>query len=93
MKVERTVRVATTRWGGMIYKLRVARGMSCAELARACKLSPACVTIMETGKRQNPTLETIELLAAALGMKASELVKTYEQQPPSNEKLTESRRE
>lgn len=85
MKAERTARVATTRWGGTIYKLRAARGMSCTEVARACGKTNAYVTTMETGKKHNPTLDTIERLASAFGMKASELVKTYEQQPPPND--------
>jgi DNA-binding Xre family transcriptional regulator len=92
MKVERTARVATTRWGGTIYKLRAARQMSCTEVARACGKTNAYVTTMETGKKHNPTLDTIERLARAFGMKASELVKAYEEHSPQNDDQAEARR-
>ena len=83
-KMERTGRVATTSWGLTIYNLRQAKLLSCSELAVKSGMSKGCVTMMETGKRPNPSLDAIIRIAAAFGMPASELVKAYEKTSPPN---------
>lgn len=45
---------------------RAARGMSQKQLAMRANLKPSYVSLLESGKRDNPTMKTIEALARAL---------------------------
>jgi len=85
-KMERTERVIKTKWGATIYNLRRTRMMTCSELAVKAGISKGAITMMETGKRPNPSLDGIIRIAAAFGMSASELLKRYEKTSTPNEK-------
>jgi len=57
-----------------LKRIRTKKKMSQGDIARALEVHRAYVSGIETGKR-NPTLATIEKLANALGVTASELLK------------------
>lgn len=57
-----------------LKRIRTKKKMSQGDIARALEGHRAYVSGIETGKR-NPTLATIEKLANALGISASELLK------------------
>jgi DNA-binding XRE family transcriptional regulator len=59
--------------GGEIGKLRKARGMTQAELARAAKILRPNLACIEVGKHR-PTLETLERLAGALKVLVVDLI-------------------
>jgi len=59
---------------GLNLKRIRTKKMSQGDIARALEVHRAYVSGIETGKR-NPTLATIEKLATALGVSASELLK------------------
>ena len=59
--------------GGEISKLRKARGMTQAELARAAKILRPNLARIEAGKHR-PTLETLEKLAGALKVPIVDLI-------------------
>jgi transcriptional regulator with XRE-family HTH domain len=56
-----------------IQKLRKLRGLSQAELAEKAGLSQPAIGAIEAGKK-SPTLRTLEKLAAALGVKVTDLL-------------------
>lgn len=60
--------------GQNLRRIRIKKKMSQGDIARALGVHRAYVSGIETGKR-NPTLATIEKLANALGVSASELLK------------------
>ena len=60
--------------GPNLKRIRTKKKMSQGDIARAIEVHRAYVSGIETGKR-NPTLATIEKLANALGVTASELLK------------------
>lgn len=60
--------------GQNLKRIRTKKKMSQGDIARALGVHRAYVSGIETGKR-NPTLATIEKLANALGVSASELLK------------------
>ena len=57
-----------------LKRIRTKKKMSQGDIARALEAHRAYVSGIENGKR-NPTLATIEKLAAALDVSASELLK------------------
>ena len=59
--------------GRNVRRARTARGIPASELARRAELARATLTEIEAG-RANPTLETLETLAAELGTTASDLL-------------------
>ena len=59
--------------GARIRKLRKAKGMSQADLARRARLTRVYVTRLEAGS-QDPSLSTINSLAKALGAPVMELL-------------------
>ena len=64
----------STKLGQNLKRIRTKKKMSQGDIARAIEVHRAYVSGIETGKR-NPTLATIEKLANALGVSASELLK------------------
>ncbi len=54
--------------------LREAKGLTQGELAERAGLHRVYVTQLEIGVETNPTLDTLERLAKALGVPASELL-------------------
>ena len=55
-------------------RIREKKNMSQGDIFRATKIERAYISNLEAG-RQNPTLETIEKIAGALGVEVSELTK------------------
>ena len=65
-----------SRIGRTLKRLREARGWSLSDLARRAKLSsPAHVSLIESGGRRNLTATTVQRLAKALGVPATDLLK------------------
>ena len=59
--------------GGNLRRLRLARGLSLVELGRLSGLAKGTLTQLEAG-RANPTIETLQALARALGAGLADLV-------------------
>jgi transcriptional regulator with XRE-family HTH domain len=59
--------------GARIRRLRKAKGLSQAALAKSARLTRVYVTRLEAG-RQDPSLSTINALAQALGVPVTALV-------------------
>ena len=57
-----------------ISKTREKRGMSQKKLSELTGIRPDIISRLENGKQMNPTLRTLELVAAALELKISDLV-------------------
>lgn len=58
-----------------VKKLREKLGLSQERLARLADVSTNTIINIESGKQQNPTIETIKKIANALGVSIEELVK------------------
>ena len=65
---------AVKKFAKNMKKVREAKGMSQGDIFRATKIDRAYICNLETGK-QNPTLETIEKIARALGVEIDKLLK------------------
>lgn len=63
---------AVQRFGQNMKKIRKAKKMSQGDIYRATKIERAYISNLESGK-QNLTLETIEKIAKALGVKIGDL--------------------
>jgi len=58
-----------------IRKLRQKKGMSQDRLSKEADLALNTIVKIETGENPNPTLETLEKIAKALGVPVSDLFK------------------
>jgi len=58
----------------VIKQLREKKGLSQKALGEKVGVSDAYITMLETGKRKNPSLEILKALAKALGVPVAELV-------------------
>jgi transcriptional regulator with XRE-family HTH domain len=58
----------------MIQTLRKARGLSQVALAKKTKVTHAYVSLLEGGKKRNPSLSVLQRLAKALGVPVTELL-------------------
>lgn len=67
------MRDAARTVGGNLRRLRLARGLSLVELGRLSGLAKGTLTQLEAG-RANPTIETLQALARALGAGLPDLV-------------------
>jgi transcriptional regulator with XRE-family HTH domain len=65
---------AVKRFAANMKRIREEQEMSQGDIFRATKIERAYISNLEAGK-QNPTLETIEKIATALGFSADELLK------------------
>lgn len=65
---------AVKRFAANMKRIREKKNMSQGDIFRATKIERAYISNLEAG-RQNPTLETIEKIAGALGVEVSELTK------------------
>lgn len=65
---------AVKRFAANMKRIREDKKMSQGDIFRATKIERAYISNLEAG-RQNPTLETIEKIAQALGVEISELTK------------------
>lgn len=64
--------------GNTIKRLREERGMSQEELGHAAEIHPTWISHIESG-RNNPAWGSVKRIAAALGVKVSELAALVEQ--------------
>lgn len=60
--------------GYRIYKTRILRGLTAAQLAERAELSPGTVSSLETGKTADLALSTLVLIAQALNCKPEDLL-------------------
>jgi transcriptional regulator with XRE-family HTH domain len=58
----------------MLQDRREATGLTREQLAKKAKVTTAYVSMMEAGKRKNPSLAILQRLAKALGVSVSELL-------------------
>ena len=58
----------------MLKKLREEKGLSQAEVAKKAEVTDAYIAQLETGKRNNPSLDVLKRLARALGVPVAELL-------------------
>ncbi len=65
---------AVKQFAANMKRIREEKKMSQGDIFRATKIERAYISNLEAGK-QNPTLETIEKIAQALGVEVSELTK------------------
>ena len=59
--------------------IRTAKGITQKQLAKACKLSPQCISALETG-RNNPTASSLAIIANVLQVDFTELLEASELQ-------------
>lgn len=62
----------------VVRQLRAEKKLTGAELCRKSGLDPRTLTAFEKGRIRNPSLETLEMLAAGLGMEISGLFRQSE---------------
>ena len=62
------------RIGKMLQDRREAMGLTREQLAKKAKVTTAYVSMMEAGKRKNPSLAILQRLAKALGVSVSALL-------------------
>ena len=60
--------------GKMLKERREGLGLTREQLARKAKVTRAYVSMMEAGKRKNPSLAVLQRLAKALGVSLTELL-------------------
>jgi len=60
---------------GNIRKLRQKKGMSQDRLSKEADLALNTIVKIETGENPNPTVETLEKIAKALGVSVADLFK------------------
>jgi len=65
---------AVKQFAANMKRIREEKYMSQGDIYRVTKIERAYISNLEAGK-QNPTLETIEKIAQALGVEVSELTK------------------
>ena len=58
----------------MIKTRREHRGLTRVQLAEKAKVTTAYVSMLEAGKRKNPSLGVLQRLAKALGVRVTELL-------------------
>ncbi len=58
--------------------IRTAKGITQKQLAKACNLSPQCISALETG-RNKPTASSLAIIANALQVDLTELLEPSEQ--------------
>ncbi len=60
--------------GRMLKALREGRGLNQVELAKKAKVTTAYISLLEAGKKKNPSLAVLQRLAKALGVPVTELL-------------------
>lgn len=58
----------------VLKRLREAKGLTQTQLARRAKVTRPYVTMLESGAKKAPSLETLRRLARALGVSVSALI-------------------
>ena len=74
MVIIETMKGEAVKLGKNLKKIRVEKGISQGDIARALNVARSFVSDLENGKR-NPTLTTISKLAKAIGVSTDELLK------------------
>lgn len=74
MVIIETMKGEAVKLGRNLKKIRVEKGISQGDIARALNVARSFVSDLENGKR-NPTLTTISKLAKAIGVSTDELLK------------------
>ncbi len=67
--------MAVTKLGQMLKAVRQKQGLTTDELAKKAKLTNAYISLLETGKRKNPSLAVLKRLAKSLRVPVAELLK------------------
>ena len=62
------------RFGRKLKIARVSADLRQSDLAELAGIDQTYISLLERGKRENPTLKTIEALAAALGCAVEDLM-------------------
>lgn len=71
------------RPGELVRQMRLARGLKGVDVCRrAGNLDPRTLTALEKGRIKNPTLKTLQSVAAGLGLPVSELLARSEMELP-----------
>lgn len=71
---ERADPVSASAFGVLLRRYRVAAGLTQEALAERARMSAAGISTLESGKRQTPQSQTVDLLADALGLTAGQRV-------------------
>jgi XRE family transcriptional regulator of biofilm formation len=66
--------MAPKRLGKVIQRLRDDKGMTQRDLAAKAKVTPGYIAQLEMGLKKNPSLDVLQRLAKALGVKVGRLV-------------------
>ncbi len=66
--------MTVTRLGSVLKALRQAKGWTLEDLARRAKVTNAYISLLETGKKKNPSLAVLKRLAKALGVGVEKLL-------------------
>ncbi len=66
--------MTVTRLGSVLKGLRQAKGWTLEDLARRAKVTNAYISLLETGKKKNPSLAVLKRLAKALRVPVTELL-------------------
>jgi transcriptional regulator with XRE-family HTH domain len=61
--------------GTRLYELRQLRGLSQADVAKRCNTTREFYSRIERGELTNPTINTLEKLAASLGTTVASLIR------------------
>ncbi len=64
----------TARLGRVLKALREENEWTLKDLAKKAKVTQAYISLLERGKKKNPTLAILKRLAKALGVSVAELV-------------------
>ena len=62
------------RLGRMLREHREAKGMSQVALAKAARVGRTYIVKLESGEKENPSLDVLKKLAKALGVSVTELL-------------------
>ncbi len=66
--------MTTARLGRVLKALREENEWTLKDLAKKAKVTQAYISLLERGKKKNPTLAILQHLAKALGVSVAELV-------------------
>ena len=58
----------------MLSDVRTERGISQNQLAKLCKVPQSVISDIESGKTKAPRIDTLQAIAAALGVTVDELI-------------------
>jgi transcriptional regulator with XRE-family HTH domain len=67
--------VSPRRLGKVIKTRREVLGLTREQLAREAKVTTAYISMLEAGKRKNPSLKVLNKLARALGVEPMDLLR------------------